>query len=131
MASTFRAQTKQLQAVEQGCCPLCQNKLPIEGILYTPDFEIFVRDGQVAQFSWGQAALIRALFGQHQNGFRMERERLLDKLYPGSKSPLTAAGSLSTAIQQIRPKLLPLGMGIMADNGMVNLLFTPPGYRRR
>lgn len=131
MAATHRVESAALHSIDRACCPLCKGELPLKGMLYTPDFGLLVRDGHVAKFTWGEAAVVRELFNEKQRGFRLERARLLDRIYSGSDAPMNAANVLSSWIQQLRAKLLPLGMGIVSDSGAVNLVFTPPGYKRK
>lgn len=129
MAATYLTSSQLLHDTKPGCCPLCKSVLPTEGLQHTRDYGLVMRDGYVAQFSWLQAAVMRELFKEAERGFRLTRDKLINGIYDSTDAPLNAGQSVSVAIQHIRRKILPLGMGLISDNGIVNLVFTPPGYK--
>lgn len=128
MRAKLGSPSYRLLDVEPGCCALCKSKLPLEGIQYTDDFVFFVRHGHLAHFTMIESRVLRALF--KTSGFRLSREQLVASVYTGVDEPNNGAGVIAVAISDMRSKLLPLGMGVLCDGGIFNLVFTPPGYRR-
>lgn len=122
MAITTDTRSKVLNESPSACCPLCNAVLPTRGLLHTPDFVIFVRDGCIAQFTVGEATVFRALF--KAKGFRQSRGQLVDSMYAGSEVPLNAEHVLRLHCKNINAKLRLLNMGIITDGGIASMVFT-------
>lgn len=128
MPSTAASKTQPLVDTPEHGCPLCAAPLPTKGLLHTPDFLIFVRDGHVAQLTYGEATVLRALF--KSSGFRLTRGQLLDQMYVGTDPPLNAEHVLRMHCMNLRQKFLPLNMGLGTEGGVITLCFMAPKASR-
>jgi len=130
MRAKLKTMSFELLEAKPGCCALCKSQLPTEGMLHTADLVFLVRHGYLAHFTLMEARVMRELFKVAGQGFRLTTEQLVNRVYNGANEPNGAKDVVMQMCSSLRHKLLPLGMGIIVNSGSVNLVFTPPGYKR-